>query len=226
MKKQENILFLMSVILILTGCAKRTPAPGVSVSRVDAQMAITTALNEIKEAKKAGADTKEAETAIENARKLFEKKNYAEAKNEADRAGQIARRLKQEMLANVRSKEDVKAAIERAQKFIDKAAVLGGDVSDPEKLLYQAKAELNYSRAIELADRAANMAQDIINSLQFERYTVGTWETDRDCLWNIAGKKGIYNDPWKWKRIYLANRDKIKDPDLIYPSQVLKIPRN
>lgn len=226
MNKQKDILFLMGIILIITGCAKKSIVPGVSISREDAQRAIATALTEIKEAKKVGADTKEAETFIENAGRLFEKKNYAGAKNEADRAAQTARKLKQEMLAKVRSKEDVKAAIERTQKFIDKAAGLGGNVSEPEKLLSQAKTELDNNRAIELADKAASMAQDIINSLQFERYTVGTWETDRDCLWNIAGKKGIYNDPWKWKRIYLANRDKIKDPDLIFPSQVLKIPRN
>lgn len=55
-------------------------------------------------------------------------------------------------------------------------------------------------------------------------YTVGTWWEDRDCLWNIAKKPTIYNDPFKWPKIYVANRDKIKDPDLIYPGWVLKIP--
>ena len=55
-------------------------------------------------------------------------------------------------------------------------------------------------------------------------YVVGTWARDRDCLWNIAKKKRFYGDPWKWKRIYRANQDKIKDPDLIYPGQRLSIP--
>jgi nucleoid-associated protein YgaU len=55
-------------------------------------------------------------------------------------------------------------------------------------------------------------------------YVVDTWEKDRDCLWNIAKKRTIYADPWKWKRIYKANRDKIKDADLIYPGQKLIIP--
>lgn len=46
-----------------------------------------------------------------------------------------------------------------------------------------------------------------------------------DCLWNIAvrfygkGKGGQYSV------IYNANRDKIKNPNLIYPGQVLTIPR-
>ena len=46
-----------------------------------------------------------------------------------------------------------------------------------------------------------------------------------DCLWRISGKKQIYNDPYKWPRIFSANRDQIKDPDLIYPDQRLLIPR-
>lgn len=46
-----------------------------------------------------------------------------------------------------------------------------------------------------------------------------------DCLWKIAGFTWIYNNPRLWTRIYEANKDQIKDPNLIYPKQVLKIPR-
>ncbi|MFN3821078.1 MAG: LysM peptidoglycan-binding domain-containing protein [bacterium] len=46
-----------------------------------------------------------------------------------------------------------------------------------------------------------------------------------DYLWKIAKKPDIYNDPWKWLRIWSYNRTTIKDPDLIYPKQELKIPR-
>jgi len=46
-----------------------------------------------------------------------------------------------------------------------------------------------------------------------------------DYLWKISGKKPIYGDPWKWMRIYSSNRDQIKNPDLIYPNQSLRIPR-
>ncbi len=47
-----------------------------------------------------------------------------------------------------------------------------------------------------------------------------------DYLWKIAGYSWIYGDPYKWTKIYEANRDKIKDPDLIYPGWVLTIPRD
>jgi len=43
-----------------------------------------------------------------------------------------------------------------------------------------------------------------------------------DSLSKIA--KRIYGDAAKWNRIYDANRDKIKDPDLIHPGQEFTIP--
>ncbi len=46
-----------------------------------------------------------------------------------------------------------------------------------------------------------------------------------DYLWKISGKQEIYNDPIQWMRIYSYNKSQIKDPDLIYPQQVLKIQR-
>jgi nucleoid-associated protein YgaU len=47
-----------------------------------------------------------------------------------------------------------------------------------------------------------------------------------DCLWNIAKKPFVYNDPFKWTWIYDSNRDQIDDPDLIFPNQVFSIPRD
>jgi nucleoid-associated protein YgaU len=46
-----------------------------------------------------------------------------------------------------------------------------------------------------------------------------------EFLYRISGYSHIYDDPNKWPRIYRANRDKIKDPNLIYPGWVLDIPR-
>ncbi len=47
-----------------------------------------------------------------------------------------------------------------------------------------------------------------------------------ECLWKIAGYEDVYGDPFQWPLIYEANRDQIKDPDLIYPGQVFTIPRD
>lgn len=43
-----------------------------------------------------------------------------------------------------------------------------------------------------------------------------------DCLWNIA--KSFYGNGSKYTAIADANKDKIKNPNLIYPGQVLTIP--
>ncbi len=43
-----------------------------------------------------------------------------------------------------------------------------------------------------------------------------------DSLSKIAQRE--YGDANKWRRIFDANQDKIKDPDLIHPGQELKIP--
>jgi nucleoid-associated protein YgaU len=47
-----------------------------------------------------------------------------------------------------------------------------------------------------------------------------------DCLWLIASYLSIYSDSKKWPEVYEANKDKIKDPDLIYPKQEFVIPHD
>jgi nucleoid-associated protein YgaU len=43
-----------------------------------------------------------------------------------------------------------------------------------------------------------------------------------DSLSKISKK--LYGDANQWKRIFEANRDQLKNPDLIHPGQKLKIP--
>jgi len=47
-----------------------------------------------------------------------------------------------------------------------------------------------------------------------------------DHLWGIASKPIIYGNPYQWPLIFKANRDKIKDADLIQPGQVFAINRS
>jgi hypothetical protein len=59
------------------------------------------------------------------------------------------------------------------------------------------------------------------------QYTVRTWRVEKDCLWTIAGYSWVYGDPFKWRELYNANKDKMPDPanpDLIEPGMVLTIP--
>jgi len=68
------------------------------------------------------------------------------------------------------------------------------------------------------AARAASMGSS-------DTYTVRLIPERRDCLWRIAEYDEIYGDPFRWPEIYSANKDQIKDPDLIFPGQVFTIPR-
>ena len=57
-----------------------------------------------------------------------------------------------------------------------------------------------------------------------------------DCLWKISGKEEIYGNPRLWPALWDANKDgvvsapttvpkTIKNPNLIYPGQVLRVPQ-
>ncbi len=70
----------------------------------------------------------------------------------------------------------------------------------------------------------STIAQQSIAAAHENYYVVKTWAKARDCLWNIAKKPSIYDNPFLWTKIYQGNRDKIKDPNLIYPHERLKIP--
>lgn len=57
---------------------------------------------------------------------------------------------------------------------------------------------------------------------EFKEYIVQYNPKARDCLWRIALK--VYNNARLWPLIYIANKDQIKDPDLIFPGQRFIIP--
>ncbi|MBM9500475.1 lipoprotein LipL71 [Leptospira sp. 201903071] len=57
----------------------------------------------------------------------------------------------------------------------------------------------------------------------WKRYVVRK-KVPADCLWRIAKDKRHYGTSKFWKRIFEANRGKIKNPNLIFPKQVLLIP--
>ena len=46
-----------------------------------------------------------------------------------------------------------------------------------------------------------------------------------DNLWYIAGTREVYSTSEQWPIIYKANASQIEDADLIYPGQVLDVPR-
>lgn len=66
------------------------------------------------------------------------------------------------------------------------------------------------------------VASESTEELPVKIHRVGIWQENGESLWRIA--RSYYGDPFLWTRIYEANRDRIEDPDRIFPKQELIIP--
>lgn len=68
-----------------------------------------------------------------------------------------------------------------------------------------------------------SLQKKVEEETEYTLYKVKYNPAKRDCLWRIAEK--YYNDGFKWKVIFEANRDVVKNPNLIQPGWMLKIPK-
>lgn len=81
------------------------------------------------------------------------------------------------------------------------------------------------SALTEFFDKVQNQLQRKLDACQDPEPTAKEYTVVRgDNLWNIAKKKEHYANPFAWPVIYKANRDKIKNPDLIFPKQIFQVP--
>jgi len=78
----------------------------------------------------------------------------------------------------------------------------------------------NESRLSNISDNLNNL-KVVVPKPKNDTYTVAKG----DNLWKISSKPDIYNDPFKWPRIWSANAESIKDPNVIYADQVFTIIR-
>jgi peptidoglycan hydrolase CwlO-like protein len=76
----------------------------------------------------------------------------------------------------------------------------------------------------EFFDMVHNRLPKMMDAWKVEPKEVFYTVVKGDCLWNIAKMDEHYENPFAWPKIYESNKDKIDDPDLIYPKQVFKIP--
>ncbi len=142
---------------------------------------------------------------------------------------------------------DADKAIAAAKASIAEAKKLNSEWTVTDDLMKQAEEAYgagDYAKAVDLANQAKAMADAAIAQAKSEQARNATASEDAsaarksaagadqyqvvrgDNLWNIAGKSDIYSDSYQWPLIYKANRDQIKDADLITSGQVLNIDRN
>ncbi len=145
------------------------------------------------------------------------KVQYSSLQNPAD--------CEKELLAMVGTTSMEKAAYAKQVEMLEKKINdRNGNKEDLQNELNTLKSSM-ISACPGLFDKVHNQLQRKLDAWVDEApkevlYTV----VKGDCLWNIAKKKEIYGNGFAWPKIYNANKDQIKNPDLIYPKQIFKIP--
>ncbi|MFN2422116.1 MAG: LysM peptidoglycan-binding domain-containing protein [Gemmatimonadota bacterium] len=90
--------------------------------------------------------------------------------------------------------------------------------SDKEKAKEKKKEKADFSNVRTGSSSTAPEARPTAGAATGQSYTVKSGDT----LWAIS--KRFYGDGAQWSRIHEANRNLIKDPDVIQPGWVLTIP--
>lgn len=73
------------------------------------------------------------------------------------------------------------------------------------------------ARAGTLAGGSTDAREGVVTSVHVVR--------PGESLWRISRSVRVYGSGARWKRIYEANRGRIRDPNLIFPGQEISIPR-
>jgi nucleoid-associated protein YgaU len=113
------------------------------------------------------------------------------------------------------------------QHYLEKAKVLYAQASAAQGL--SAGQQNTLSAASEaIRNGEGRKAYDLLSPLVAELGAASLqYQVVRgDSLWSISGQQEIYNNPYQWPLIYKANRDQIKDADLIHPGQQFAVDRN
>jgi len=128
-------------------------------------------------------------------------------------------------------------AIANAKAAMKKAKAVGYLWRDTGKFIKKAEKAAkggNEGKAVKLANKARSQAEMAVKQYYYEqgieRALPSMEDTGMaysvikgDSLWGIAGKDGVYGNPYQWPLIYKANSDKIQDADLIFPGQEFDI---
>jgi len=170
------------------------------------------------------------------AREAFDAGDYDASADYAAQAQEFAA-LSDEFVETMLAKNQADRAYAAAQARMTWALTSGVPDTYPSEwslasarmgLATTAYEEESWLDAAAYSDQVLEALADVTERLPWPKYyTVRLIPERRDCLWRIAEYPFIYNDPFKWRVLYDANKKTFEnpnDPDLILPGQVLEIP--
>jgi nucleoid-associated protein YgaU len=151
-----------------------------------------------------------AEKSLNQAESDYESQRYDLARENAELSLQLSQELPKLLEQKMLEEQNTGVNPAEMQKVSKQA----------QRLLENA--QLEAANIIADAKRKA----DAITSRALERQYPSSYTVkDGDKLQIIAARKEIYNDLYQWPLIYKANRDQIRDPQILFVGQQLVIPR-
>jgi len=202
---------LVAVILVLgmlAGCASTPKEPVVDQGSAEADQAIAAAEAAIAKAKANDWIWRDTEKFLKGAKDAAAKGDSGEAVSLANKA-----RNQAELAENQYYLEQAKFMFSEASAVQGLNASQKNALSEADKAIKNAEGRKAYDLLTPL------LAEIGAASLQYE-------VVRGDSLWAISGKAETYNNPYQWPLIFKANRDQIKDADMIHPGQTFDVDRN
>lgn len=177
---------------------------GVTSRKLSEAEDVVTEAENSKGASSAVEDMAAAKEALNNAKQLKSSGSYDESvtySNEAIRLGNS--------VIDAGKKGIVASTVKDKNKDIEENKTADKDKASAET----DKSKISVKKKVEFVSEDEN----------FFYYKVRTWEKYQDCLSRIAEQ--YYKNAKAWKRIHLANKNRIKNPDLIRPGWIIKVPK-
>jgi len=107
----------------------------------------------------------------------------------------------------------------KAQKTVDEIIAVARQQADVIIVAGRQQSKQLLAETSELAAHARRV--------EFERMYPTTYKVKRsETLVDIARRHEVFNDQFMWPLLYKANRDQIRDPKVVFPDQILSIPRD